>query len=441
MRTLKLRNILVFGALASSSAFAQSGLLPEGVGLYQYGYRSLADQSLRYDEHGDQVPLGAKFNKNLTGARLLDGSGGAELKRLASELAKYGEGANLVNSLDLGTVKGDVKADVSAQIFGLGYGLSRKWTLFLGIPWVSATVLTEITHEGNNNADAIGEQLGGLAFAELADGLQRASEISASQIQDSIEAAGYAPIDKWSHSGPGDLKIGTKTAFGTRMSRSAAFDMGLTLSLDAPTGYVEDADILTDVSFGKGYYSLALGSVQRFVFAKTFVTGFDAMYAENLPTTAEKRVPEGEEDLVAADRKTTVDLAPGDDTDVGTFLGLASLADGWIDSTYRVGSKRHFSDQYSGTLAGNYQALAKGTSSYQTYQELSLSISSVKSYRRKQTSVPFILTLKAHHPIEARNSADERYYEAQIASFFSTPAARDDATSSRRRGSRRSASH
>lgn len=416
----------------ATPVMAQAGLLPEGVGLYQYGYRSLTEQSVRYDEHGDQVPLGDKFNKKLTGARLLDGSGGAELKRLVSELAKYGEGANLVDTLDLGSVNGDVKANVSAQIFALGYGLSRNWTLFMGIPWVDATVTTEITHEGNNNAAAIRQRLGGLAFAELADGLQRASQITAAQVKDSIEAAGYAPIDKWSHAGPGDLKIGAKTGFDARLSRSTGFNLGLTASLDAPTGYVEDPDILTDVSFGKGYYSLALSSVQSFVFFKTLATGFDVTYAENLPTTMEKRVPEGEEDLIAADRKTSVDLQPGDDMDAGVFLGLTGVAGGWIDTSYRLGSKRHFSDKYSGELEGNYQALAKGTSTYQSYHEVAFTLTSVQAYQRKKIAVPFMLSLKAHYPLEARNSADERYYEAQIASFFSTPAARDERPVKRR---------
>jgi hypothetical protein len=58
------------------------------------------------------------------------------------------------------------------------------------------------------------------------------------------------------------------------------------------------------------------------------------------------------------------------------------------------------------------------------YHEAGVSFSTAQAYQRKKFPVPFILSLKTHHPIAAKNSSDERYYEAQIASFFSTPMAR-----------------
>ena len=72
-------------------------LLPQGVGLYQYGYRSYAQQIETYDGSGAKVPLANQFAKPLDGPNLLGGKGGADLQRLAEELKKFdGAGAGEV---------------------------------------------------------------------------------------------------------------------------------------------------------------------------------------------------------------------------------------------------------------------------------------------------------------------------------------------------------
>lgn len=285
----------------------------------------------------------------------------------------------------------------------------------MAVPWIDASVKTSLSFTGNNNADEIQGQLGDLAFSDLAAGLARADQLNATDIKNNIEAEGYASIDEWKHSGFGDLKLGTRTAMSQRLARQMAADLGLTVALDLPTGYTEDADVLTDFDFGRGYYSLVFSSVQRLTLMRSYSTGLETTYAKNFNTTVEKRVPEADEGVVAADRKSRVRMNPGDETDVAWFAGAAS---GWIGSAYRVGAKRHFSDTYSGSLDGKYERLGEGSSKYQAYQELVLSLTSVDAYRKKAFSVPFILDFKAHHTLEGRDANDERFYELSLASFF-----------------------
>ena len=418
-------SILCLMLLLPEKVAAQS-LLPEGIGLYRFGYRSIAEQTVRYDSHGDQVPLGQRFDKRLNGANILRGKGGPDLQRLAEELAEYdskNSGSHLADSLDLGSVRGDVKADVKAQFIGLGFGMTPKLTLFLGIPWIDATVRTQIVHDGLNNAAAIKSQLGDLAFSELADGLDRASRISSSQIQDNIEAAGYAPLDEWSRSGVGDLKLGAKTSFNPVVNRNVRTILDVTGTLAVPTGYTEDPDILTDVSFGRGYYSLGLTSVQQLVFLRTWQVGFDVSYAKSLAADLQKRLPEDDEDIIDADRVTTVTVQPGDDHENALFFGYTHS---WFEASYRAGVIRHFGDRYLGDIDGNYARLSEDSSTYQAFHEISVVFSSADAYRHKTFPVPGILAFKVHRPLEARNSTDERYYEASIASFFQTPKARPE---------------
>jgi hypothetical protein len=409
----------------SFPALAQD-LLPEGVGLYQFGYRGFATQTSSYNANGNKVPLGTRFDKSFTGQRMLNGDGGPDLQHLATELKKYDGDNNssspLLDELNLGQLSGEIKADVKTQFLALAFGLNKHFTLFMAVPWIEAHVSTKLSMTGSNNAATIKAQLGDLAYDELKAGLDKASQISEDQIQENIANLGYSSIDEWSHKGFGDLQLGVKTGDKWRLNRKTSYSLGLTTTFVLPTGYYENPDVLTDVSLGQGYMSLGATIDQRLVFLQNLLLGARTTYVKSLPSQVKKRVPEAREDLVAADRKKTVHLNAGDNTDAAGLLGFVN---DWLESTYALGVKRHFTDRYSGSLDGDYDTLGKNSNSYQLYQEMSLSLSSVKAYQKKRFVLPAVLTLSAHAPLKARNSTDERYFELSVSSFFSTQTARN----------------
>jgi len=426
---------LAYVVLHSDSLVAQDSL-PQGIGLYQLGQRSFSEQLFSYDGQGEKVELGAQFNKQFNGQTMLSGSAGAELKRLAEELAKY-EGQNpqsagLIDRLNLGAMSGDVKANITARFFGLGYGLSDTVTLFFGVPYIDASVKSELTFNGENNAQAIKNELGDLAYDELKEGLDKASQLNAQQIRQNILDAGFSPFESWEHKGYGDLRLGAKVAFAQRPAKGLKLVSILTPTLEVPTGYTENPDLLTDVSFGKGYYALGLNVEERLIIARSFWVGLDGSFTENFATKIDKRVPEGNESLPKADRKVSTNYQPGDDVDTAASVGLNL---GVVSAAYRAGVKRHFSDSYSGTLAGNYKLLARDSSSYQMYQQVKLTFSTADAYKRKSFPIPLMISLGANQPVAAKNSSDETYYEITFASFFSTPHAK--ATDTRSAGKKK----
>ena len=178
---------------------------------------------------------------------------------------------------------------------------------------------------------------------------------------------------------------------------------------------------MTDVNFGKGCYALGLNVDERLVIARTLWIGVDGFFAENFATRIEKRVPEGNESLPTADRKVSTNFQPGDDVDTAASIGVNF---GIVSAAYRSGLKRHFSDSYSGTLAGNYNALAKNSSSSQMYHQLKMTFSTTDAYKRKSFPIPLMISFGANQPLAAKNSSDETYYEVSLASFFSTPHAK-----------------
>lgn len=425
MKTL-IHFYLVVTGFFSGVSFAQE-TLPRGIGLYQLGQRTYGLQVDSWNADGEKVSLGSRFDRSFDGQSMLSGKAGADLKRLADELLKYEgnnpQAAGLLNRLHLGRMSGDVKANVNARFVGFGFGINDSLTFFFGVPWISASVQSALYFSGENNAQAIKKELGDLAYDELKQGLDRASVVNEQQIRQNILDAGFAPFEKWEHSGYGDVRIGLKTSFASRLGSGLKLVTVVSPTLEIPTGYTEKPDLLTDVSFGKGYYSLGLAVEERLVIARSFWIGVDGSVAENFTTTLEKRLPEGNENLPAADRKTTVKLAPGDDVDTAGSLGFSFR---WISAAYRIGLKRHFGDTYTGAMDGNYEALSANSATYQQYQQAKLSFSTADAYKKRSFPIPFILSLGANQPIVGKNSSDETYYEISIASFFATPMARSD---------------
>jgi len=191
-----------------------------------------------------------------------------------------------------------------------------------------------------------------------------------------------------------------------------------TVMLNVPTGYVEDPDILTDVSFGRGYYGVESSVKQGFTISDRFLLSGEGGFGLNLPTSMEKRVPEETEAIIAQDRKTTVDLTPGQDL---KFSGSAGIRFGFLTLSTKLGQQMHFRDTYSGSIEGNYDKLAETSEKSQTFIEMGGTISTLELFHQKKFMVPFIVNAKYHMPIAAKNSIDDRYFQISLVSFFKTP--------------------
>jgi len=416
---------LVLGLFAqSSTARAQGlGLLPQGVGLYQLGYRLMPDLDSKFDQTTAPVPLGRNFDKEFKGPEMLKGRLGQDLKKLSTILVEFEGGAGgpgtLAGDLDLGKLSGDVTANVNSTILAMGFGVTKYLTVFVGLPIVSAEVTTQLSLTGPNNAQATLDKVGAAAFDELRDGLVRASNLSTDEIKKNFEEFGYKPVDKWSNSGLGDLRIGAKTGVETILQDGTNYSASVVARVEIPTGYIERADTLTDISFGKGYYALGL-TLDQNLSRPSFFLGMDGTFLLNLDSDVEKRVPEAQETTMAKERTATVHLNPGDEIDFGGYVGTVH---GWFSPRYRLGFARHFSDRYSGDLVGNYAELSKESDSWRLIHEAALILDSSKAYRAGKFSFPFVIAFKTSVITNGLNTSEQKFYELSFASFFSTPLA------------------
>lgn len=411
--------ILVVPAWASP-ALARPDVLPKGVGAFQLGMRTYVNQSSSYNAQGQLVPNGEPLSNNFNGKSLLEGKGGDDLKKLAEYLQKYDSYSpaedSLINQLNFGQMRGDVSGKIQGQFVGGAYGITNKFALFLGVPFISAEVNTKITFTGSNNAPNIKERLGEAAFDELQSGLDKAAAINAEQVIQSIESNGYQPIQKWKHSGMGDMLTGSTYGDYFKLSRSSTLDYVWQSTLYIPTGYVERPDILTDVSTGKGYYGWQNKLTPIYNYRNFVELGGWGLVQYNLPTSVDKRVPLENEALVEAERTRSVSLTPGMDFELGTTAGLRG---DWMRASYRFAQMFHSEDRYSdGGIEGNYSALGAKSESSQLYHEATIGLDTTKAFAKKAAWIPVIVTLTAHQALQAKNTLDDRYFELGLIGFF-----------------------
>lgn len=416
-------NLLLLSALWSfpTIAHAQIATLPPGVGAYQLGTRSYQTVDSRYDNSGQRVSLAKPLDRDLAGKNLLEGAGGDQLKTLAAALADYDGGKDgLLNDLSLGSLRGEVKADVQASYLGGAYGLSKHFSIFGGVPYIRAETNASLQFIGANNALAIKDRLGGLAFDELKAGLARAAAVGVQDVTQEISNAGYNSIDHWENRGFGDLVLGTQAAWNQGIARHVRWGTGFTAKVTAPTGRADDPDSLTDVALGRGYFGFTLGTTQRLQLFRYLVTGADAAYTVNANARADRRLPEHGEALVAKDRERRVSLNPGDDADGAVVFGAnGAIPSGpGVAALAKFGKARHFGDRYHGSTPGDYALLSANSDTAETFGELSVDVDTVALFQARRFLIPLVATIAYHRTLSGENTNDTAYYEATLTSFF-----------------------
>ena len=405
--------------LNGTAAYAQ--MLPNGTGAVEVGMRQYSVGTTYYDRDGSLKPIGNKFDSSFTSAEMASGALGSDLKRLYDELKKFDSantGSNsLADQMTLGHLTGNVESQTKAQYLGIAYGISDHWNIFSGVPFVTASVKTDLLYDGDNNASAVKTYMGNLAFKEIQDGLLKASTLSAltvkKQIQDDY---GYNDINHWEYSGVGDVVLGARTNLVANTGSAPRYTMQLTSQIELPTGYSDDPDSLTDASIGKGYVSPVI-SLQQTLDVNFATFGLDTGLGFGMPTETVRRIPINDESLITKDRKAKVKWDPGLDTKA---IGSIGTGTSLLKATYRLGMIEHSKDSYRGDLQGNYATLEKESATKDVFQEIALQLSTVDAFISGAFQIPLIMTLTGHESVAGRGSYRMQFVELSVASFFRT---------------------
>jgi hypothetical protein len=406
--------------LMSHTARAQyASVIPEGVLAVIAGHRGFAPQDTFWNGSGKNLSMKQRTQLRFDGPHLLRGEGGEKLRTLTDELYKYDPSQGLLNRLDLGTLNVGARAESHAQIFGLALGLTKSISLFAVAPLVDLKVKTSFQLTGANNALEIRDELGGVAFDELREGLEQAANLNERDVKASIEAAQYRGVDSWRYRNLGDAIAGA--VFNISVPEQNENELKLSIVgesyLSVPTGHYDNPDVLSDVSIGTGTWGLGLALTPMLDW-ENYSFQLENSLVAYLPHQKTMRIPELDETVIPPSRKTSVTITPGVDW-MSTAVFAAKYD--WFQPHYRLSLNGHTQDSASGRLSGNYSALTQESERLRFEHALWLYFSTIELYQQGQFPLPFRVKLAANQIIKAMNSSENTFFEIQFVSFLPTP--------------------
>jgi hypothetical protein len=278
--------IVAFFLLFSIGVSAQYyDTLPKGVRLLSTRYIQSNIQS-SYNKTQAETPYAFEIDASIENLQKIDN----EVVQETLELFKaYPEA---YEKLSLGTHKLEGSAEVNVNVYALGFGITNRVTAYVGLPIYDARVNLKYSRSkvstNKEVAEILQKEYGdnwAQTLGNIVDGLFSVDE---NIIQSGIvNTLGYEELGDWSGSGLGDIEFGLMYNF----LRTDDFGLMLTIGGVAPTGYVDDPDVLQDIGFGDGQWDTFLEFGGGYYLSKNIVLNTWSRFTYQMESTKELRTP------------------------------------------------------------------------------------------------------------------------------------------------------
>lgn len=311
-RTVLLACLLVgcclFGDLAL--ALEDAKVLPAGVRRFTLR-TSITRIVQKTGSNGSIKELEEPLEKSLSFRDFIQKEAGLERSLAEGFLLANGD----VVSLDepIGYFRADLKGELQVAEPILAWGITERLTLALAIPVYRGKTVLAMDFHLNSNARKFVSLLGNSYNNQAAKAIEITDEFNTvmDTLQNNLRDNGYRPLADWSATALGDSRLTAKALFMQNEWISvAAFG-----ELVAPTGRVDDPNILTDVKFGDGQWDVVVGwaadqQVSSFLMVNEYVK-----YTAQLPDTRPMRRVRVDEAVQVPLQMTAFDL--GDALEAG----------------------------------------------------------------------------------------------------------------------------
>jgi hypothetical protein len=398
--------LVMFSSIYSTAlAFEDAVVLPKGVRRAMINTFH-TEFSKETGPQGQSQPMSDRIARNVTFQDFIKVRQGLERTQLQAILKVYG--------LAEDEVVGDIKADMQGRIDvfapSFSYGITDKLSLGFVVPFYYAQTDVAVGFTPHSSAENFvgllaSPELGQTAKAhEAVDAINNVTET----LNQKLTNNGYSKLGYWSGKGLGDIMVKAKyQAYRGNKLRAAT-----TFGFVAPTGRTDDPDILTDVGFGDGTWDIITGVGFDQIIGGPFFLNQYVMYTAQLPASREVRMKTREEAIEVEKKTVSYDL--GDKIDSGlslqfdTQLGLQ----GGLGYIYQ----HKFKDKYN---AGESSAVYEENTTQSAHLlESSLGYSSVNSYFRKETAVPYAGSVGYLRQLKSKNMPVAHRYQFEMKVFF-----------------------
>lgn len=326
------------------------------------------------------------------------------------------------DALNLGKYHLEAEANMEVDVFGFGWGLTNRVTAYIGLPIHKADVKMKYQRKQGNNYGEVAEILQDYTGDDFAQGIGQNIEaygqnldIDGAFIQNLVvNHFNYEEVGDWHGEGPGDVEFGTMYNFLNQDN----YGLLVTFGGVAPTGRVDDPDIIQDVAFGDGQWDAFLEFGGGAVVNNWLIVNSWFRYTHQFASQKELRVPLSEEVFIG-DEKANFYEKLGD-----KFIYHVSTdfkVNDWINLSTGY--------EYSHTEAARYTAenskysyaediLASNTESVQHNVRASVEFSTVTPFSKGKFLLPASIKFSYQHMVEGRNTAKYDRYELGYRMFF-----------------------
>lgn len=373
-------------------AFENTQVLPKGV-----RNLNLRAVNTEFDEKtgpdGARNPLAQPLLKDLT----FDLIARDEEKLKGDQLRAFLASNEFQEEDSVGQFTADVNGKISVIAPVAAYGVSDKMTVAIAVPIYSASTSANVGFQPNATASAFLAALAKPENNQTAAAREAGEQINnaVTRLNDKLINNNYSALKDWEARGVGDVTIASKYRFLGRGFLGGALTSGFV----APTGRVDDPDILTDIPFGDGQWDV-FGQValDQNVVSGLVINQF-GKYTVQLPGEKLVRAIEEDEQIEVGYTQTRFKL--GDKIDAGTSLSwnpVFGLVSGVGYSYFRK-----YGDVYRGSEAETKRELEKETDQIAHNSLLQLGYSTVPHYQSGLFAVPFEIKMTYIRQISSRN--------------------------------------
>lgn len=388
--------IIFFGFLTCFRAFAQYyETLPKGVRTFRNQYiQTEVDSSFNHSK--SLSPYTVNIDADV---EALEGIDSTYLQDALEVLQEYPAAYEQL-SLGQHTIEGTAKINV--DVYGFGYGITDRVTAYVGIPIFDARVKVNYKRSKDSTTGEVADNLQGHYGDDYAQTLGNIIDeiysVDGGVIQSSIvNTLGYEELGDWSGKGPGDTEFGLMYNFLKRD------DYGLMIVFGgvAPTGYVDDPDILQDVGFGDGQWDAFLEFGGGYRLSSAIILNASTRYTYQFASEKELRTPPSKDVYISSEKDTYNEK-------LGNMLDFSINAEIYFGDWFRIKPELlYFTTEQAKYESNNSAAnkyLAQNTESYSKEFKFETRVSSVNLFQKGKFLLPADIRWSYQTVLEGKNT-------------------------------------
>ncbi len=383
--------------------------LPKGVRTFVYRNVKANNVNSSFNQKESLTPY--HFSFQIDAEMLSSISQTADAIDLLGEISQEQKGRLLIGRYGISG-----SADVQVDGFGFGWGLSNRVTAYGILPYFTARVNIAYNRLESNNFQELGDDLSNNTSDEIqqsvGSAIDQIPDVDAPVIQYAItQELGYKELGTWQASDFGDLELGLMWNFIKEDNWGTLLAAGIV----APTGRVDDPDLLQDFAFGDGQWDIFLEFGGGYYLGNDIVLNSFFRYTYQLSSEKDFRIPESLDNTLS-------NVKGRFDEKLGNILlyqiNSEMIINDWIKLKggyeYQFKEENAYESQYK---LGN-GILAYNTDFERHIMRLNLEFSSVKLFQNKEFLLPGEIIFGYQDIFSGTNTPKVKQYEIEFRMFF-----------------------